>query len=86
MFIPDDMNDEALSAVIPEDDGENDEKVKSDGEIAIGGKNGTDESSKYKWDFENSYLIIIVQLFRVLFDLQRSLICNKDLLLHLNPL
>ena len=53
------MNDEAFSAVIPEDDGDNDEKVKSDGEIAIGGKNGTDEfptlaQSMEKWNLVES--------------------------------
>ena len=38
------------------------------------------------WHFENSYLIIIVEKFRILFDLPRSSICIKDLLLHINPL
>ena len=37
------------------------------------------------WHFKNSYLIIIVQMFRILFDLPRSSILNKDLLLHVNP-
>ena len=35
--------------------------------------------------FENSYLTIIAHMFRIIFDLQRSLICIKDLLLHINP-
>ena len=30
-------------------------------------------------------VMIIVQMFRILFDLPRSLILNKDLLLHVNP-
>ena len=29
---------------------------------------------------------MIVQMFRIMFDLPRSLICIKDLLLHINPL
>ena len=37
------------------------------------------------WYFKNSYLIIIVQMFRMLFHLPRSSILNKDLLLHVNP-
>ena len=38
------------------------------------------------WYFKNSYLIIIVQMFRIMLDLPRSSICVKDLLKHINPL
>ena len=37
------------------------------------------------WYFKNSNLILIVHMFRILFDLPKSSIWNKDLLLHVNP-